>query len=224
MIHNPIPKIVIAVLVAGVASFLIVRPTQADMNSEKIYDHVVVHPAYGVFELQTAGRFCSPYKQLYKPTKGEKVRIGSLKECLDMPFGFYKVEVNGIRGYMWEFQLSYVEPEDRAPMEPGEPANILDDADMSTLPDIGQLEFVPDESEPEEATTTRPSTLPSTLPPYSQTDSTATTTKSKPTRSEVIGRPITNNATTTVEATPTTVATGYGTTLPSTLPPSTLPR
>ena len=104
-----------AVLIAGACAFLIVRPTSADTGSDTTTPtHRVWMSAYGIFELKKFGDFCMPGEFIAHVPNGEVVSVIDTKTCKEVPYDFKKVIYQQYSGWMWDFTLQDLDPEEVA--------------------------------------------------------------------------------------------------------------
>ena len=105
----------ISVLIAGACAFLIVRPTNADTGTNtSAPTHKVWMGAYGIFELKKFGQYCMPGNIITKVPQGEAVSVRETKSCEGVPHDFKRVSYQQYSGWMWDFTLQELDPEEVA--------------------------------------------------------------------------------------------------------------
>ena len=105
----------ISVLIAGACAFLIVRPTNADTGTNtSAPTHKVRMGAYGIFELKKFGKYCMPENVITKVPSGEAVSVRGTKSCEGVPHDFKRVSYKEYSGWMWDFSLQELDPEEVA--------------------------------------------------------------------------------------------------------------
>ena len=104
-----------AVLIAGACAFLIVRPTNADTGTNtSAPTHKVWMGAYGIFELKKFGKYCMPGNVITKGPSGVAVSVRGTKSCEGVPHDFKRVSYKQYSGWMWDFSLQELDPEEVA--------------------------------------------------------------------------------------------------------------
>ena len=109
------------ILIASI--FVISRPTYADTTgsptpqSESGSDEVGnfkvwTTPAYGLFKLRRFGDHCMPAERLTTVPIGAIVLGMETKTCEGIPQRFRRVTYNHYSGWMWDFMLMEIDPQE----------------------------------------------------------------------------------------------------------------
>ena len=135
-------KLIIGVLIAGLMSLLMFRPTMADVGTSTSPTHKVFINVNGVWKVRHVGDLCVPYEHIGMPKTGSYVQVTKENKCEGngLPYGMKKVVTDVGTGWMWDFALEELSDEEKALMgEDQMPIKEEEEDDLelgSTLPDI----------------------------------------------------------------------------------------